>query len=140
MLIFLDIDGVVHPVGGGSDTFLPACTTILEKIITQYNPDIIISSTWKDAYTLKEIIHFFPPSIQENIKDKTPNHRDDMIEFKRDIECRGYIKKYKRTDLFLAIDDDPNHFNKVPVFLTNAETGLVDTDIQKFDSFVNKLK
>ena len=45
-IVFLDIDGVTHPVSGGT-WFRPSCMAALNRIVTTTNASIVLSSSWR---------------------------------------------------------------------------------------------
>jgi len=135
MLIFLDFDGVTHPVGGGNNYFFTESLNVLRYISEKYEPKFVISSPWKNAYTLKELKSFLP-DISHRIIGKTPNYTGAPRDYIRELECRYFVKKNNFSETLIAIDDQAENFNKIPLFLTNPKTGLTVNDIEQFDNFI----
>lgn len=133
-LIFLDLDGVLvreSPLNKISTikeevSFTPECLKQLENILRQFhNYRIVISSSWKELFTLSEIKSRFSPDIAVNVVGVTPND-DDPSAFYRYREVLQYLKDYQLEDVFwIAIDDIREHYpNDIPVIVTNAEIGF----------------
>lgn len=71
MILFLDFDGVLHPFHRpqGALTRLPD----FERVMRDYpEVDIVISSSWREGYTLAELRGFFSDDIAARIIDVTP--------------------------------------------------------------------
>jgi len=68
-LLFLDIDGVLHADHEQQLARLP----VLEQYLVQM-PDvrIVISSTWREDFSLAELQELFSPACQHQIIDVTP--------------------------------------------------------------------
>eukprot|EP00906_Rhabdomonas_costata_P034651 RCo048736 len=49
-VVFLDIDGVLHPVTGG-ECFLPCCMDRLRRIVETTGAQIVLSSSWRGIPT-----------------------------------------------------------------------------------------
>ena len=59
-LIFLDIDGVMHP-RSGSPLFLDSCMGTLRKAFKDYDIQLIISSTWREDKGVDELRELVRP-------------------------------------------------------------------------------
>ena len=68
-LLFLDIDGVLHADHEQQMARRPLFEHYLQQL-----PElrVVISSTWREDYTLTELRQFFSPSVQQQIIDMTP--------------------------------------------------------------------
>lgn len=119
--IFLDIDGVMvvgrllysnrtHPKYDGSP-FDKKCVAILNEIIEKVNPNIILSSDWKDYFNINELSEIFELNgINTKVTDITPIHWGDYYTRLSELErCRAseimhYVIKNKLTN-YVVIDD-----------------------------------
>ena len=128
MYIFLDIDGVLKPIGSSSSpVFNKECLKCFEDVIrANDNVKIVISSTWKLAFSLREIKQFFSPDIQKLIVGMTPDSMGMIIPYERHKEVLAYLKQNDNENAkWLAIDDDPEHFpKKCTVILTEPYIGF----------------
>lgn len=119
--IFLDIDGVMvvgrllysnktHPEYDGSP-FDKKCVGVLNAIIEEINPVIIISSDWKDHFDIEELNKIFELNeINETVTDITPTlwgvdySKLEELEECRANEILSYINEHKISN-YVAIDD-----------------------------------
>lgn len=132
IIIFLDIDGVLHPVKEKDNYFCNK--SIFEDCIRECEKSrIIISSTWRLAYTLKEIKDNFSNDIASKVVGITPEIYE-QTENQRYNEIMLFNGKLKKQFPWVAIDDDQELFP--------ADCNLVHTDSEKgFDeSSAIKLK
>lgn len=111
VLVFLDFDGVMHPVGCEPDRHF--CQRDLFEEVMREHPDarIVITSTWRQAYPMAEIKRFFSLDIAERIVGKTPTHEDEGDEHVRYLEIRKVLQNPKVAGAqWIAIDDSDFEF------------------------------
>lgn len=105
-LVFLDFDGVMHPVRCHvNDHF---CNLKLFEEVMREFPDvqIVIASTWREAYLLSDIRQRFSPDIGARIIGKTPTWDDGTDEHIRYREIRQYLGQPKLAGAkWIALDD-----------------------------------
>jgi FMN phosphatase YigB (HAD superfamily) len=144
--LFLDIDGVLNSFDDYNmtgDEFLRKLShisfkiskrqmNILNEIIKQYNPKIILSSYWRTRYSLKELNNIFKENgLEGKISDVTDSkgeeHKDRWSQIKRYIDDKN-IKNY-------IILDDENLTRKkqdIPNFVrTNSYEGLTEKHLRE---------
>ncbi len=137
MIIFLDIDGVLHPDRAAiEDGF--CCRYVLWEILRKREfLKVVISSEWRKHHNLEEIIEFILKGGGEDIKSKflglTPILPGSGYEYSgREKECLLWLEEnnHKETK-WLAIDDIAGNFKYGSdcLFLVNYKTGLVKEDI-----------
>jgi hypothetical protein len=110
-LVFLDFDGVMHPVGCDPARYF--CQRDLFEAVMREHPQvrIVITSTWRHAYPMAEIKRFFSPDIAERIVGKTPTHEDDGDDHVRYLEIRKVLQNPKVAGArWIAIDDSDHEF------------------------------
>ena len=127
ILVFLDFDGVMHPVGCEPERHF--CQRDLFEEVMREHPDvrIVITSTWRQAYPMTEIKRFFSPDIAERIVGKTPTHMDDGDEHIRYLEIRKLLENPKVAGAqWIALDDSEFEFpDGCPnLLLCSAERGF----------------
>jgi hypothetical protein len=140
MYIFLDLDGVLvrePPLNSNQGIFVlengkykpqftPECLNFFENSLRSYsNYQIVISSSWKELFSLEEIKSHFSPDIAVNIVGVTPDDHDPSAYY-RYREAKKYLEQNNLDDVFwLAIDDIPEHYPaQIPIIITNAEIGF----------------
>jgi hypothetical protein len=115
MILFLDIDGVLHPeILRGKNTLFGRLP-LVEEVLREYPAvDIVISSAWRLKHTLAELRSNFSPDIAARIVGVTPDHRklcdkdspESLTRFSRHWECDSWIRtnRYSFTR-WMALDD-----------------------------------
>lgn len=76
-IIFLDFDGVLNHSGCKSETdFTAESISVLNKIHDEYNTEIVLSTSWKDAFIFTELTKLLKEKgIRAPIIDKTPTYK-----------------------------------------------------------------
>lgn len=110
MILFLDFDGVLHPFSRphGPLTLVPH----FERVMRDFpQVDIVISSTWREAYGLAQLRSFFSDDIAARIVDVTPVFSPLTYQHVREIEIRSWLQgNGKGDEEWLAIDDTSSFF------------------------------
>lgn len=116
MLIFLDIDGVLHPqnpfepLGELAFCHLPR----FEKVVRDYpNIEVVISSTWRENRTLSQLRSLFANDIASRIIGTTPitpsigRYQPTL----REREILNWLTTAKReAESWIALDDSAWQF------------------------------
>jgi hypothetical protein len=74
MVIFLDFDGVLHPVR--SLTLPKFCRLPMFEDWLRARPgvDVVISSSWKEVHRFRELVEFFADDLQHRVIGCTPDY------------------------------------------------------------------
>ncbi len=120
MLLFLDFDGVLHPQYDGVPTPVGEVFCHLsrfEEIMRDFpSVEIVISSTWRNQFTLEELRSRFSPDIAARIIGMTPQaeHADgNYLPTRREAEILDWLTTAGRTDAaWIALDDAAWQFDK----------------------------
>jgi hypothetical protein len=124
MILFLDFDGVLHPVDRPTGTLvlLPA----LERVLRDFaEVDIVISSAWREAYTLEQLRGLFAPDIQARVIDVTPIFAEIDRPAPREAEILAWLQSAGRTEEeWVAIDDIAWFFSPACPNLILTETTI----------------
>lgn len=101
--------------------------------------DIVISSDWKDAFSLDSIRARFSPDIAHRIVAFTPTI-PDTLEYIRYREILMYLRENKINDtVWAVIDDNRSHFPDMEnVFYTDPAVGIQEIDISKIVAFYRR--
>ena len=112
MILFLDFDGVMHPV---NQTDLFCREERLASVLRDFPcVEVVISSSWRETYTLKNMLTFFLTDLQSRIVGVTP-----VVEIRDAVDVSGVrlreINKYlvdtgNRHRRWVALDDAPELF------------------------------
>ena len=127
-ILFLDLDGVLRRKDAPLYELEPDLLARFECAVRAIpGLQIVISSSWREAFSLDEIREHFAAGIAERIVGATPSValRD---EFDRHREVLAYLKRHAGEDVrWLAIDDDPDNYPPgAPVILVDWEVGFDD--------------
>ena len=111
LTVFLDIDGVLRRTSAPKYKLESALVTNLERWVASRKEavEIVISSTWKDAFSLDYIRALFPLALRVKIVGRTPTLTGPHITYPRYEE----VMEYNRThgvDKWIAFDDQPSLF------------------------------
>jgi len=125
-VLFLDIDGVLRRRGAPLYRLEAPLRDAFEALVRDL-PEVqtVISSTWREGFSLAEIREHFSPDVAERIVGTTPiasvreghsRHREVLAYLKR----RGLER-----ETWVAIEDDPEHFPaSAPVVLVDPDMGF----------------
>lgn len=112
-IIFLDFDGVLHPVGTpvrGPGVF--ARKGLFEgtlRTLGLESIEIVISSTWRLAIPLQKLKKLFSPDVAARIIGKTAD-AEEPEDYPRYDEIRAWLESNGARKNWIAIDDDPERF------------------------------
>ena len=141
-VLFLDFDGVLHPVGGAAAgtrlSQLPLLADLLREP-AMADVQVVIASTWREMYPVTRLRKLFPADLQTRIVDATPVLDDYVTDHERYEEIRAWLDEHPETVRWAALDDDRDGFppkaHRNAVF-PDATIGATPTDI---DSLRNLL-
>jgi len=160
-IIFLDIDGVLNnakwyktdefkSITNKDDDichFDPKCVANLNKITSETNAKIVISSSWRMLKTREELVTLFERvGIKGEIIGETESlhYKDTFKPVPRGLEILKWIRDnhYKlRTGFenYIILDDDVDMLEsqKEHFFNTNSEVGLTFEKIDEVIEFFN---
>lgn len=115
-VLFLDIDGVLHPddavyfdgrpprpMGVGLFRWKKLLMDVLEKFP---QVEVVVSSAWRWIFSYDDLMHYLPPEIAAKVTDVT----DPEIQH-RWLAIQDFIAKNKVTK-FVILDDDWEAFPK----------------------------
>lgn len=120
MILFLDFDGVLHPQYDGEPTPVSEifCHLPRFKSVMRDFPfvDIVISSTWRNQFTLEELRSRFSPDIAVRIIGVTPQIEcadGDYLPVRREDEILEWLERAGRSCTpWIALDDAAWQFKK----------------------------
>jgi HAD domain in Swiss Army Knife RNA repair proteins len=114
-LLFLDIDGVLHPVGvdySFSSRFFSHLPR-LEVLLREFDSvDVVISSDWRLAESIERLQRYFSADIRHRIIGATPQIDPSVgVSNRRQLEIRAWLDGNRRSDAeWVALDDWPSNF------------------------------
>jgi hypothetical protein len=136
VILFLDIDGVLHPrpiPGRPGQTDLFSALHLLEDVLRQVpDVEVVISSSWREHYPLDEMREFFSEDLRERIVGVTPRPPlaagpGELSDYPRHAECAEWMAQRGPAGMtWLAIDDAREEFapNCGQLLLVDGSVGL----------------
>jgi len=133
MIIFLDFDGVTHPVSG-SQPFQLACLDALAETFNQLDADIVITSTWRLDRSIDELRTFLGSEIGDRVIGVTPDlDLDPFLKWPRVREVVAWLENNRsENEVWAAIDDEEGNYPAGYSYLSNRRTGFIETDVIPF--------
>lgn len=111
MLLFLDIDGVLRRQDAPRYQLESACLKAFEDAVCWIpEAEIVISSSWREGFSLGELRGFFSAGLHARIIAVTPlaRSRDGHA---RHREVLAFLRaRGMQTRRWIAIDDDREHY------------------------------
>lgn len=107
MILFLDIDGVLHRVGGS----LFEQVSRLESVLRDHpEVELVISSSWREDYPWDVLVEIFSPDIQPRVVGRTPVIDTPWPPYPRPVrheEILQYLSTHgEDARSWLVLDDD----------------------------------
>jgi len=115
MILFLDIDGVLHPDPPQPDQRLRSLPRLVEVLRDFPQVEVVISSLWREKLSLDELRELFPADLRERIIDVTPiaERIDGWLPARREGEILDWLETSGRAgEPWLAIDDQAWQFTQ----------------------------
>jgi hypothetical protein len=135
LILFLDIDGVLHPDPPGRNELFNRLPLFEAALKSLRHVEIVVSSAWRETRTLGELRLLFSDDIAIKIIGVTPffnaiSPPADLVPYPRHAEIDAWLKSSGRSSSQWVAIDDRNYWFKP--FLSNlivcdATTGLTET-------------
>jgi hypothetical protein len=147
-VVFLDIDGVVHPLGvdNGTTSFDDFCMNRLKRICEEGEADIVLSSSWRvNDFGIKHINRKLEKHGIGRIIGVTPQLSQQC----RSAEIMDWVQKHPSVERYVAIDDidlaadetakiGPSNRPLARHFVrTNSKSGLSDANAEQAIRILN---
>ncbi len=143
MILFLDIDGVLHPDPAMAEEAFCRRHLLWQLLSARTNLKVVISSDWRKRHSLAELIHFIISDGNMALKQRfvgvTPVLPGALYEYRsRERECLAWLTQHGAGEQsWVALDDVAGNFTfgSPQLVLTNSQTGLtaknIDTALSK---------
>jgi hypothetical protein len=108
VILFLDIDGVLHPDPPQPDQRLRSLPRLVAILRDFPQVEVVISSLWRGHLTLNQLREIFPADLRERIIDVTPiaERVDGWLPARREGEILDWLEASGRAaEPWLALDD-----------------------------------
>ncbi len=131
MILFLDFDGVLRRKQAPLYRLEAPLVDRLAALLRSY-PEvrIVVSSSWKDAFTMDEIRKHFPEDMARRISGRIPTLAV-VNSHPRFAEVKAYLRRAGVQEPWVAVDDDPLAFPaSAPVVRVDATVGLDEVAVE----------
>jgi len=115
VILFLDIDGVLHPDPPQPDQRLRSLPRLVEILRDHPEVEVVISSLWREHLSLDQLRDLFPAELRARIIDVTPiaERIDGWLPARREGEILEWLAASGRADEpWLALDDQAWQFTQ----------------------------
>ena len=146
--LFLDFDGVLHPEFCHESRHF-SCLPLLEQVLrATADIDVVVSSTWRQQYSLDELRSHFSADVSHRVIGVTPEYKhlvdvpDSLLGYEREAECRAWLLTRDRVVFpWLAVDDRPWLYRPFSrsLFLVDGKTGMTDTSAAALTKRIHEL-
>lgn len=134
-ILFLDFDGVLHPIGGNASGVPFGRLPLLEAMLREAPSSalrIVVSSTWREAYSQARLRSLFSADLRDRVIDVTPTLDDYDPGYTRWQEISAWLAAHPAVERYAALDDIvsgfPAHWHRNVVF-TDGSRGLQEHDL-----------
>lgn len=134
MIIFLDFDGVLHPLPSsqhGVFCHLDRFESLVRKLPAA---QIVISSSWRETYPWDVIREFFSEDVREKVIGMTPvlecgNRYEEIQAWLKENDCEGR---------WIALDDARDDFPRdcSQLFLCETVRGFDENAAARFQGWI----
>lgn len=140
MILFLDIDGVLHPLDDNDHAHIDnlfCCAPLLWEILRQApNLRVVFSTLWRKRHSLEELTEFATRGGGEDLGERfigtTPELKDDAYPLRR-RECEAWLAEHGGVSpRWLMLDDTPALAGfgvSSNVHIIDDRRGLVASDV-----------
>ena len=149
IVLFLDFDGVCHRDRARPDEYFKN-KGLIEDVIRSFSGlQVVVSSTWKNGYSIDELARHFSEDIRNRFMDVTPslkNSSDSYVpghisENPRQWEIETWMKRNRDgDDIGIAIDDRRDWFRENCPWLicTDGLVGCTSEDAKRLTKLIVK--
>lgn len=138
VLIFLDFDGVLRRKHSPLYRFDADCVSYFERAVRSLlGAEIVITSSWREAFSLDQMQGLFSPDIAARIVGVTPvdSRREGHYRYR---EVLAYLKRSGNAGCeWIALDDDPCLYPHLwNVLLIDGERGFGSETVERLLSVI----
>lgn len=130
-ILFLDFDGVLHPVGRDAERF---CRVELLWQLLRACPlaDVVFSTSWRESYTFEQMLEFVTYGGGEDLADRFVGMTPILDPAaNREAECLAWLRASgSEPRRWLALDDAAHWFETPNLYLVDQRTGLTTDDVE----------
>jgi len=140
-ILFLDFDGVCHPISSGEKYFDPDVTARLANAIEPHDVSIVVSSSWRLDKTLDELRDLVGEQLGPRIIGVNPYIEEPFLLHCRYRECLLFLQEKNLKDVaWVAVDDEAGHYpREAPVVICDSRKGFGLAEAERLDELLRPL-
>lgn len=152
LILFLDVDGVLHPLRREPGLLYRSVPILEEALRTHPRIEVVISSDRRIHESLNELRKPFSLDIRSRIIDVNPFADDftelkesmfpaDLLNHPRQLECLTWMQDHRpESTRWVAVDDTFDHFHPLQsnIYWVEGATGLEMSDLRQLQDFLAK--
>lgn len=152
MILFLDFDGVLHPVSSRTEPKFCRMQLLEDWLQQRSIVDVVISSSWREVHPFNELVDLFANDLQGRVIGVTPQFhriRSDEYAFgctdarllphQREFEIRHWLQEsWEPQRPWAALDDMPELFRPgcEQLVLCDGAVGLTAREFARLDALI----
>jgi len=142
-VLFLDVDGVLNRCGKSAQALETDKVKMLERIVAEANPIIVVSSTWRIFDRGMNRLHLIFAEMGARFGGVTPYHNDKTeggiyIAKSRGNEIQEWMNDNGTPSSFVILDDDSDMGHLLPHLVkTESYVGLTPEITQRVIDALN---
>jgi HAD domain in Swiss Army Knife RNA repair proteins len=149
VILFLDFDGVLHPVHGSSEVFTEV-PRLARWLARWPGVDVVISSSWREVHSQGAMVGLLGPEVGARVIGCTPlltvermlgrqgwARAPNQRRWERQEEVLAWLRaSWQPRRAWVALDDLPYLFepNCARLVVCDGSTGLTDTNLVELDA------
>lgn len=146
MIVFLDFDGVLHPVSAEVDRLF-CCAKHFWAILDRHpNANVVFSTSWRQQYPISDLVNFATHGGGENFASRfigtTPTLKcNDNYQHRR-RECQAWLAENSWGGPWIAFDDMAllwGFEQSANVYIVDHRHGLREHDVVAASARIQRL-
>lgn len=112
LFLFLDFDGVLHPVSAGENQLFCNVPLLLQAMKNPSDIKIVVSSNWRLRHSMSGLRLLLGEELGTHVVGATPTLSGYQFwPYRRQLEIETWLREHARPwDSWLALDDRPWEF------------------------------
>ncbi len=140
MILFLDFDGVLHPLNASHNGGAFCKVSILWQILRACpSVEVVFATSWRDDFSIEQLTEFVTyggDDLASRFIGATPTlvrATDPDPDYGRELECCAWLAGNHRRDVWIALDDVAADFSPAcpALYLIDPTTGLTEADAER---------
>lgn len=110
-VVFLDVDGVLHPFNGANSTiFHKSCMQILKRIISETNAEIVLSSSWRNFASMRNRLqanlHEYGLDFNRWVEPDSASYTSESVSGQKMSKILSFVLAHNPPEWVVLDDED----------------------------------